>query len=96
MSKTFKIIAAVLALVMLAGCTVFSVITWSTVRALAQEREQEEFEDRIERFARIYRMMRDQERQLTAYADLRYENGIALGWKSDDATPQEGGTAVRR
>ena len=42
MSKTFKIIAAVLALVMLAGCTVFSVITWSTVRALAQEREQEE------------------------------------------------------
>ncbi len=59
-------------------------------------REQEEFEDRIERFARIYRMMRDQERQLTAYADLRYENGIALGWKSDDATPQEGGTAVRR
>ena len=98
MSKTFKIIAAVLALVMLAGCTVFSVITWSTVRALAQEREQEEeFEDGHEEHAHSENDVRIAEeyviRATTQISDA-YLSGSDAGLSDKDRETLEMASAV--
>ncbi len=42
-------------------------------------REVEELDARLERFVKIYNLI--QNRELIAYIDLRYDNGLAVGWK---------------
>ena len=42
-------------------------------------REVEELDARLDRFVKIYNLI--QNRELIAYIDLRYDNGLAVGWK---------------
>ncbi len=48
-------------------------------------REVEEIDSRLERFVKIYSLIQNQD--LIAYIDLRYDNGLAVGWKN---LPEDG------
>lgn len=47
-----------------------------------------EFIDRLQRFIDLYPLLSKQERAVD-YVDLRYDTGLAVGWKSDVKPPQE-------
>lgn len=43
----------------------------------------EAFADRLQRFVDVYPLLQKQEKQVD-YIDLRYDTGLAVGWKSED------------
>ncbi len=44
-------------------------------------RESEDLVNRLDRFVKVYRSI--QNREQIAYIDLRYDNGLAIGWKKE-------------
>ena len=48
----------------------------------------EAFADRVQRFVDIYPLLKKQDKQVD-YIDLRYDTGLAVGWKNDDQSKQE-------
>lgn len=48
----------------------------------------EAFADRLQRFVDVYPLLKKQEKQVD-YIDLRYDTGLAVGWKSEDESKQE-------
>lgn len=47
-----------------------------------------EFVDRLQRFVDLYPLLKKQQKQLD-YVDLRYDTGLAVGWKTEHALEQE-------
>lgn len=47
-----------------------------------------EFVDRLQRFVDLYPLLKKQQKEVD-YVDLRYDTGLAVGWKSDQASEQE-------
>ncbi|WP_421132207.1 cell division protein FtsQ/DivIB [Alteromonas sp. A079] len=48
----------------------------------------QEFIDRLQRFIDIYPLLAQQERSVK-YIDLRYDTGVAVGWKDSDGKPKK-------
>ncbi|HAX26425.1 MAG TPA: cell division protein FtsQ, partial [Alteromonas macleodii] len=48
----------------------------------------QEFIDRLQRFIDVYPLLAQQEKAVK-YVDLRYDTGVAVGWKDDSATDEE-------
>ncbi len=48
----------------------------------------DEYADRLQRFVDIYPILQKQQRQVD-YIDLRYDTGLAVGWKSEEESKQE-------
>lgn len=50
----------------------------------------QEFIDRLQRFIDVYPLLTQQEKAVK-YVDLRYDTGVAVGWKApqDNATKEE-------
>ncbi|WJG08725.1 cell division protein FtsQ/DivIB [Aliiglaciecola sp. LCG003] len=47
-----------------------------------------EFVDRLQRFVDVYPLLKQQDRQVD-YVDLRYDTGLAVGWKDANSKKQE-------
>lgn len=47
-----------------------------------------EFVNRLQRFVDVYPLLEQQDKQLD-YVDLRYDTGLAVGWKSNQVTQKE-------
>ncbi|GFD84810.1 cell division protein FtsQ [Alteromonas sp. KUL150] len=48
----------------------------------------QEFIDRLQRFIDVYPLLAQQEKAVK-YVDLRYDTGVAVGWKDDNTTDEE-------
>jgi len=48
----------------------------------------QEFIDRLQRFIDVYPLLAQQEKAVK-YVDLRYDTGVAVGWKDDSTTDEE-------
>lgn len=68
---------------------VSQVHSWKLVlkngQSLILGRSTDRFEDRLNRFQAVYRRVRN--RSQASYFDLRYDTGVAIGWKEDE--PEE-------
>ena len=72
---------------------VSQVHSWKLVlkngQSLILGRNTDRFEDRLNRFSAVYRRVRN--RAQAAYFDLRYDTGVAIGWKDDEPEEKSNG-----